>query len=269
MMTTYLLGADSDERRRLLAQGLLYRDDSAQLLDLCGLRPGARALDVGCGPLGVLDLLSERVGPSGRVVGLDNEARMLELARLTIAELGLANVELRLVDAARSGLPPGSFDLVHTRLVLMNVPHSESVVREMVSLTRPGGFVAVEDVDWMSRTCDPGHPSWDRLRDVIAELWAHNGMDVTLGRRLGRHLREAGLIEVQLRARPPMIFRAGHPYHRLLLDRAQLCRDALVKADLISDAELGQLIAEVEHHLATHDTTVIHATLFQAWGRVP
>lgn len=269
MAKGYLLGADEAERRRMLAQGLLYREDSAQLLDLCGLRPGARALDVGCGPLGVLDLLSERVGPNGSVVGLDNEARMLDLARISIEELELTNVELRLADAASIDLDVGSFDLVHTRLVLMNTPDSESVLREMVSKARPGGVVAIQDVDWMSRICDPGHPSWDRLCAVIAELWRRNGMDVLLGRQLGRRLREAGLIDVQLRARAPMIFQAGHPYHRLLVDRALLCRNSLIEAGLITGTELDERISEVEQHLATDGTTVIHATLFQAWGRIP
>lgn len=66
--TDYSLGADDTERTRLLAQCALHRAEAELLLDRVGVAPGRRALDVGCDPLGVLDLLAERVGrPAARV----------------------------------------------------------------------------------------------------------------------------------------------------------------------------------------------------------
>ena len=53
----------------------------------------------------------------------------------------------------------------HERLVLNNVPDPGAVVAEMVRLTRPGGHVALQDVDWMTWTCLPEHADWDRLAD--------------------------------------------------------------------------------------------------------
>ncbi|MFD6620016.1 class I SAM-dependent methyltransferase, partial [Streptomyces albidoflavus] len=166
----YLLGAEDEERRRLLFQGELLKDDTQALLDRVSLRVGDRALDVGCGPLGIMDALAARVGETGRVTGVDAEPRMIEMARRTIAEHGLSNVSLTTADAADTGLPRSSFDLVHTRLVLMNVPHTDQVLDEMLALTAPGGTVAVQDVDWLTRVCEPPHPSWDRLVTAVAEL---------------------------------------------------------------------------------------------------
>jgi hypothetical protein len=51
----YILGADENERARLLAQCEIHHAEAARLLDRLAIEPGARALDVGCGPLGVLD----------------------------------------------------------------------------------------------------------------------------------------------------------------------------------------------------------------------
>jgi len=66
--TDYSLGVDDAERARLLAQCAMHRAEAELLLDRVGLRPGDRALDLGCGPLGVLALLAER---SPKVVSRD------------------------------------------------------------------------------------------------------------------------------------------------------------------------------------------------------
>ena len=152
----YSLGVDDAERARLLAQCALHRAEAETLLDRIGLHAGDRVLDLGCGPLGVLDLFAERVGPAGRVVGLDREARYLAIARQELDARGFTGVELMVSDATGTGCT-GSFDLVHERLVLNNVPQPAAVLAEMVRLTRPGGHVAVQDVDWLTWTCLPEH----------------------------------------------------------------------------------------------------------------
>ena len=58
----YLLGHSADEERRLSKQAEELRQESARLFDRIGMEEGSRAIDLGCGPQGVLDLLSERVG---------------------------------------------------------------------------------------------------------------------------------------------------------------------------------------------------------------
>ncbi len=65
----YALGRDPGETARLQRQSEELGPDSAALLDRVGLRPGQDAIDLGCGPRGILDLLAERVAPGGRVVG--------------------------------------------------------------------------------------------------------------------------------------------------------------------------------------------------------
>ncbi|MFF1561738.1 methyltransferase domain-containing protein [Streptomyces sp. NPDC058279] len=267
MADKYLMGAATSELDRMLFQGEMFRPEAERLLDRCGPGPGGRAVDVGCGPLGILDMLSDRVGPGGEVVGLDVQPAMLDLARRLVTERKLDNVRLVEADAAATTEEAGRFDFVHTRLVLMNVPHSDAVLNAMVTLGRPGGTVAVQDVDWLTRVCDPPHPAWTKVVDLIAELWRLNGMDVHLGRRLPRLLRGAGLTDVQVDA-GIRVFQRDHPYHTLVVDRAELCRDALVERRLTSHDELDQLTGALREHLAHPDTVVVHPVLFQAWGRV-
>jgi SAM-dependent methyltransferase len=261
----YSLGVDDAERTRLLAQCAMHRAEAALLLDRIGLRPGDRALDLGCGPLGVLDLLAERVGAGGRVVGLDREARYLSIARQELDARGLAAVALRSGDATATGLRAASFDLVHERLVLNNVPDPEAVVAEMVRLTRPGGHVAVQDVDWMTWTCLPEHTDWHRLADAVGRVWSG---DVHIGRRLPALLRAGGLVDVQVL--PHLrVLRPGEPYHRLLVRFVELHRERVLDSGVLTAEQLDAAVARLEAHLVDPGTATLYATLFQVWGRRP
>jgi SAM-dependent methyltransferase len=263
--TDYSLGVDDAERARLLAQCAMHRTEAELLLDRVGLRPGDRALDLGCGPLGVLDLLAERVGPTGRVVGIDREKRYLEIARQELDARGLDGVELVAADATATDLAPASFDLVHERLVLNNVPQPDAVVAEMVRLTRPGGRVALQDVDWLTWTCLPEHADWNLLREKAAAVWSG---DVHLGRRLPALLRGAGLVDVEM-VPHLRVFRPGEPYHRLLVRFIALHRPRILDGGSTTAGALDAAVARLESHLATPSTVVLYATFFQAWGRVP
>jgi ubiquinone/menaquinone biosynthesis C-methylase UbiE len=186
----YVLGGTETELIRLRAQAQEYEEQARWLLETVGVRPGARVLDVGCGPIGILRLLSEKVGPSGAVVGLERERRFVELARYEIERLGLQNVQVIEADALDSGLESESFDLVHERLVLVNVPEREALLSEMFRLTAPGGWVALEDIDNVSWLCEPGHPSWDALLTAFHAAFRAGGGDPFVGRRCRRFCEE-------------------------------------------------------------------------------
>src|ERR1051326_1228095 len=75
------------------------------MLDRIGVAPGWHCLDLGCGPRGITDLLSVRVGPAGRVVGFDADAVFLDHARQYANSRGFLNVEFMRGDVFRTGLP--------------------------------------------------------------------------------------------------------------------------------------------------------------------
>ena len=161
----YLLGHSANEEERLRRQPQELALDSKRLLDQLDIRPGDQAIDIGCGPQGILDLLSEQVGPKGKVVGLERNESTVRLARKFVAEHQLRNVEVLEADAKSTSLPRASFDLVHARLVLVNVPEPERVVEEMIALARPGGVVASHEADWerssVIRPRLPGIGCWE------------------------------------------------------------------------------------------------------------
>ena len=104
----YPLGRSSGESARLQRQAEELAADSAALLDRVGLRPGQRAIDLGCGPRGILDMLAERVAPAGRVVGLDSDPAHAAMAAGFAAERSLNGVEVITADARNTAMSPMS-----------------------------------------------------------------------------------------------------------------------------------------------------------------
>ena len=104
----------------------------------------------------------------------------------------MSHVEIRDGDAYNTGLPRASFDGAHMRLLLVNVPNPELIVREVVSLVRPGGWVASFEADYVSHTLDPPLPEYSCLLEAYRSYAADHGIDLFVGRRLHRLFREAG-----------------------------------------------------------------------------
>ena len=260
MTSEYALGVNEAERARLLYQGEIHRPEAVTLLDRIGITEGWHALDLGCGPLGVLDLLAER---TSSVTGADLEPGMLAMASVSLAELGITGVDLVEVDAAGTGLDAGSFDLTHVRFVLCNLSNPEAIVAELVRLTRPGGYIALQDLDVHSMLVHPPLPAWSRIYDLLLEVWVG---DCLIGRRLPELLWAAGVEDVQVDAHT-RVWRPGDPYHTLSLYLAGVYRERLLK--IVPESELDALLAEIRAHLERPDSLTQHATLYQAWGRKP
>jgi ubiquinone/menaquinone biosynthesis C-methylase UbiE len=264
----YFLGHSSVEQRRLQQQAEELAEESAQLFDRIGLAQGSRVVEIGCGPQGCLELLSSRVGPTGSVVGVELSHHAVQLAREFLSERRINNVEVRQGHAADSGLRRESFDLATARLVLVNIPEPEKIVAEMVALVRPGGVVALHEADWIAHVCDPPIPAWDRLRKALDGYSEQKGMDLYIGRRIARMLRNAGLVDV--RANPLIhIYGPDHSRRPIFLQFVNNLRDRIVAEGLISQGEFAEAIASLERHLAEPETLVVSHLFIQAWGRKP
>lgn len=115
---------------------------SAKLVDLAALRPGASVLDVG-GGYGEPSLTAARVvGPLGRVVCTDISPEMLALARQRAADAKLGNVEFIACDAEELEFDAESFDAVLSRAALMFLPDVGGTLQRLRTFLKPGGRLA-------------------------------------------------------------------------------------------------------------------------------
>jgi SAM-dependent methyltransferase len=267
-VAVYAIGSNPAERARLCRQADELRPHSLALLDHVGVEMGWNALDLGCGPRGALELLAERVGPTGHVTGLDFDPDHVAQARAVVADQRLMNVEVVPGDARRTGFPSGAFDLIHARLLLVTIPDPAKVVAEMVRLVRPGGWVVGDEADCSAQLCYPANAAWDRLSETFLESFRLDGADPDLGRRLCELYRSAGLVDVTVEARADM-YPVGHSRRTVRLDILQNMRSKIVERELLTEREFDELNREARAHLADPDTVVISCLYFLARGRKP
>jgi ubiquinone/menaquinone biosynthesis C-methylase UbiE len=264
----YPLGSSLGESARLQRQAEELAADSAALLDRVGLRPGHSAIDLGCGPRGILDMLAERVAPAGRVVGLDSDPAHTAMAAEFAAARGLSGVQIITADARSTGLPEGFFDVVHARTLLVNLAEPAQAAAEMIRLARPGGWVASAEPDTEHALCYPPHPAFDRLRDIFTAAFRRNGADPWIGRRVPELFRQAGLDQVEVEARVQM-YPPGNSRRTVRLDLVRAMRPQVVQMGLATAAELDELDTAARPHLEDPQTVVMSGLLFLTWGRKP
>lgn len=264
----YALGSNPGESARLQRQSEELRPEAVALLDRIGLKPGQSAIDLGCGPRGIIDLLSAVVSPGGYVLGLDADPAHVALARQYAAQHELVNVQVAQADARRTGLPGSSFDLVHARTLLVTIPQPAEVLAEMVRIARPGGWVASQEPDAERAVCYPPLPAWERLHELFRASFGRAGAELLIGRRLTELYREAGLENIQLEVHANA-YPTGHTRRTVLPDLVRSLHPVILELGLADEQELATLDQAVREHLADPRTVVVPHLLFTAWGRKP
>ncbi len=262
----YFFASDA-ERDRLQLQAQVWEPETEALLDRIGVRPGWSCLEVGCGAMGVLGPLSRRVGPNGRVVGLEPDASYIAAAGAFRREAKLENVELLQRSLDDHGLPQDAFDLVHERFVLPHVGAPQQMLERMIALTKPGGIIVVQEGDHSSWNFHPPAKGWARFVRVIEDTVALKS-DINIGRRTYALLRGLGLEGVSVRA-AVLALPSRHPYMRMPIAAVEAMRPRIVAAKLSTDAELAELLRGVEECAGDPEAFQITFTVTQVWGRKP
>jgi len=268
---TYLLNDHPTELDRLQLQSRVWEPAGQRVLDQLGPGDGARVVDVGCGALGWLRLLSDWVGPDGEVVGTDIDDTMLNAAGQFVAAERLNNVTLVRDDLFASQLEPSTFDLVHARFLLGPLGRMHEQLSAYLRLVRPGGTVVSEELDYLSWHFVPTAPSigidvnsrLDRqLLFLIREAFRRAGGEPETFAAQLTAFRKAGIkpeVRAEIQALPP-----GHPYASLPLQFATALGGMI--RTFIDPVEFDAIIERAEDELADPDRWGLTFTLTQCWG---
>lgn len=185
----------------LMARHEAHRDTFKEIVNTLHLQRTGRVLDVGVGDGFFSGLFLQRLGPSGCVDGLDISSDFLDLAGSTYAD----SARFRGVegDACDMDLPSNSYDLVWCAHSFRSFPDPTAALREIVRVTRPGGYVAVLENDRLHQAVLPW-PSELELAVFKAEQDARrSGPEpaerLEIARHLLRYFKDAGLTDVSKR----------------------------------------------------------------------
>ena len=152
------------------------------------LLPGARVLDVGCGP-GTITADMASMGVD--VIGIDAAADVVEKAK----ELG---VDARVGDAYALDFADGSFDVVHSHQTLQHLARPVDALREFRRVVRPDGVVGVRDVDYAGTIVFPETEGLALWAALYQKVHRSNGGEPDTGRRLKSWARAAGFTRVEV-----------------------------------------------------------------------
>ncbi|MCP4647264.1 MAG: methyltransferase domain-containing protein [bacterium] len=120
------------------------QDSTDDLIKLCSIRKGSRVLDVGCGP-GLTAIRLARMGCE--VVAIDLNKRMIERAKEN-ASSAKADISFMVADAQKLPFKKNEFDAVISESVTVFVPDRKKAMGEYVRVTKPGGFIGLNEIFW-------------------------------------------------------------------------------------------------------------------------
>lgn len=201
--------------------------------ELMHIRNGDRILDIGCGPGTDTIPLSQFVGTTGQIIGIDIDHEMIELANKKAKE---ANVADRVIhkhfDAESIPYNADYFDSCHSDRLFQHMLTPWRTISEMVRVTKPGGWIVVSDTDHSTMSIDS--PDIDiewKLRRFHTEMFK-NGY---IGRQLYRLFKQENLADIVVEIFP--LFSTEYMLTRYiaLLDKTE--KEA-ISAGIITDEEL-------------------------------
>ncbi len=150
-----------------------YQAIRNQLLDDLHLYPDASALEIGCGPGMLLEGIHERVGPGGKIAGIDLNPHFISVAQRRVSMLGYSNATFQTGDCHTLPYDDGSFDAVVAEKVLMHVAPITRVIAEMQRVLTVGGRLVLADYDPFSiLTAGPDPALTSRVLGSAARVYA-------------------------------------------------------------------------------------------------
>lgn len=141
-----IAGYDKSDLSRLPADAVQNSFGCGTPLAFAGVQEGQTVLDIGSGAGIDCFIAAEKVGPTGKVIGLDMTPEMIERARRNATEAGVANVEFRFGEAEKMPVEDTSVDWVISNCVINLSPDKPAVFAEIGRILRPGGRISISDI---------------------------------------------------------------------------------------------------------------------------
>jgi SAM-dependent methyltransferase len=172
----------------------------------CGLKPGMRVLDAGCGPGTVTSILNEFIQPGGEIIGVDYSEDRINYAKKHYKRNAEINYKLFDLRSPLEGL--GLFDLIWARFVLeYNLAECTEIIRNLSDCLKPGGYLCLLDLDYNCLThYELPSKMEDILFKIMKKLELEYNFDPYVGRKLYSYLYDMGYENIRLDLKPHHLY---------------------------------------------------------------
>jgi 2-polyprenyl-3-methyl-5-hydroxy-6-metoxy-1,4-benzoquinol methylase len=180
--------------QRLRDQAELWRRATEEVLDRVGLTAGMSCLDVGAGPGSVMRLMADRVGPQGRITGVDIDRQLGAQALADLRAQGGAQFDMIEANILELDTVPGApFDLTFCRLFLMHMQDPVAALEKMSFWTKRGGVLVAQEFDFGAIAVEPLCPAMAEFNRLFEGVFRGHGRNLRAGRQLPAQFEAAGL----------------------------------------------------------------------------
>ncbi len=265
----YVLGATSKEHDRLKSQADFIDPFTRRLFFDAGLTQGMRVLDIGCGAGDVSTLVSEIVGPTGTVLGVDREENSISMARSRAQSMGHSNIEFIQADFRELKDRNEAFDALVGRLVLMYQPDPSAALRAALGQVRPGGIVAFHEHDLSVPAM--GNPALPLRQKVSSWLWktfAQSGAETSMGFKLYSTFSSAGLLAPNIISEA-LLDTPESSYSWAMMTRVMLPKMIKYGVATEQEVDIETLDDRLRREIEGSDKVSVGFLAFGAWARVP
>jgi class 3 adenylate cyclase/ubiquinone/menaquinone biosynthesis C-methylase UbiE len=238
-----------------------FREVREHVLELLAPRAGECVLDLGSGTGDDVLAIAQRVGPTGRVIGVDHSRTMLDEAERRAKAARVTNVEFRFGNAESLDLEDNSVDGSRSDRTLQYLVEPFRALCEMVRVTRPGGRVVAADTDWETVVMDTDDLE---LTSRVCAAWCDTRPSGRVGRQLYGFFNRAGLRDVTLSAHTSVLTDLTDSTWRLY----QIVASQAVSAGATTEEEASRWLAGIEG-AAAERRFLSSFTMFVASGCVP
>jgi SAM-dependent methyltransferase len=194
---SYLIRGGIEGRERLRILSRVMSPTTLEFLERIPIAPAASCLDVGCGGGDVTFALSRMV-PQGHVTGIDFDGSKILLAQQEAKSVGIENVDFRVEDVAAPPPTDDRYDLIYVRFVLTHLRDPRAALVRFHGQLKPGGILAVEDIDFGGHVCYPPSTAFDRYGELYSQSARARGCDPCIGPRLPSLVHSAGFSDVNV-----------------------------------------------------------------------
>jgi SAM-dependent methyltransferase len=264
----YAPGHSEWELKRLTRQAEAFEPLTRHFLQLAGIKPGMRVLDVGSGSGDVAFLACELVGPTGEVIGADRAASAISWASARAHSYGIRNVKFVEGDVGAMQFDQG-LDAVVGRLVLMYCPDPVKTVRKLAQHLHVGGIMAFQEFDTSNCRSFPPTPTYDRAATWIKKALAASGARLDMGLELFEVFLAAGMPEPRMHMDALIGGGKDSPGYELLAEVVQTLLPQIEKQGIATAAEveISTLAQRIREEVLAINGVVLSPAFIGAWSR--